>query len=484
MKQALQLRVSTQLAMTPQLQQAIRLLLMSSLEFSQEIQSYLDNNVMLEAEDAADPAVPEPALVRTGHADFPEAGKYNSAGITKSKSSEFNTNDLDGYTSRPESLQDYLTWQAELARFTATEARIAAAIIDGINTDGYLECDLTDIIGCLDEQDLCTEDDVLAVLHRVQRFDPVGVGARNLRECLTVQLLGFAEDTPGLQTALEIVGNHLDVLAANDLERLRIDLGADAKTFDAAVSLVRKLHPRPGNLFGAAETEYVVPDVILTRDGDDWIVQLNSAVRPKIHVNETYAQVLRGSGANGNYSELKEQLKEARWLVRNIETRDDTILRVARAILQRQVAFLESGEQALVPMVLRDIAAELDMHESTISRVTNRKYVQTPRGVFELKHFFSRELKTENGRGCSAAAVRAMVKHIVAEENPVAPLSDSQIVSELKARGVNIARRTVAKYRDILKIPPVALREKNTRLADISNSKSGCASRSVSVPAL
>lgn len=460
MKATLALRQSQRLSLTPELRQALGLLQLSAVELAIKIQEALETNVLLERGDEEESSAPPPQRADESpgapeSALEPATDWEDTEGLAGS-----GWEDEDGQ--RPEapdrsgqSLKEYLLWQLELARLSARDAAIGAAIIDSLNDDGYLTDPLEDIRLALADSDAPPEaDEMQAVLHRLQAFDPPGVAAQDLRECLLLQLRqdGGAESTDPVQRlALVLVQEHLAALAAREYPQLCHHLGVDRVRLDAALALIQSLHPRPGSTIARSPVDYVLPEVLVRRRGGGWIVELNPEAVPRVRVNARYAAALR-RGANSG--DLARQLQEARWLVRSIRMRNDTLLRVARSIVARQGAFLERGEEAMQPLLMKDLAGELDLHESTVSRVVANKHMATPRGTVAFRHFFSAELPADGGGAFSATAIRAMIRKLVSQEDPEAPLSDNHITQELGNRGIRVARRTVAKYRESMTIPP------------------------------
>ena len=349
-----------------------------------------------------------------------------------------------------QTLREHLLWQLEMEHFTAREAVIGEALVDSINDDGYLIADTAEIVQILDEQPPVTEEEVAQALAKVQRLDPVGVGARSLSECIVLQISQLDSDTPGLQLAINIAEDHLDLVASRDYGELRRGLGTSEENLHEALALVRGCHPKPGQAVSPAATEYVIPDVFVRKIDGRWQVEVSATGLPRLSVNQQYARLLRGSS---EHAVLKTQLQEARWLIRSLEIRNETLLKVATSIVSRQTDFLEMGDESMKPMVLRDVAEEIGMHESTISRVTTNKYMHTPRGVFEFKYFFSSHLSSASGEDQSSTSVRAKIRKLIGAENPAKPLSDSKITNLLKDDGISVARRTVAKYREAMNIP-------------------------------
>ncbi|MBM3203777.1 RNA polymerase factor sigma-54, partial [Candidatus Woesearchaeota archaeon] len=349
----------------------------------------------------------------------------------------------------------------ELTHFSDQDYAIATAIIDSINEDGYLTVGLEEILQGLEAQLPGLElDEIRAVLHRVQNFEPVGVAALNLADCLCIQLKQLPEDTPWRHEALDLAGKHLELLAKKDLNRLKKTLDLTDETLNAILALIRTLEPKPGRLIASRESEYITPDVYVFRRDDEWIVTLNPEISPKLRINPLYSNMIRRADHSADNTTMKNHLQEARWFIKSLQSRNKTLLRVARSIVDHQKDFLDHGETAMKPLVLRDIAEEVEMHESTISRVTTQKYIHTPNGIYEFKYFFSSRVQTHAGGECSATAIKAFLRELIEGEDPTKPLSDLTISDELKARGINVARRTIAKYREALNIPPSNERKK------------------------
>ena len=452
LKPSLQLKLGQSLTMTPQLQQAIRLLQLPILDLNAQIQEALEENIMLEMEDLPD--VPSTSAETTAEVETIRADE-----LWQSRSAERIQDGGWNGEGRPmsefadesgETLQDHLLWQIEMEHFEPRQVLIGEAIVDSINDDGYLEAELDEILDSLDEDPKVTEKEVEKTLTKVQRLDPIGVGARSLSECIILQLSQLDWKTPGLQLAIEIAGDHLDLVATRDYGELRRSLRTSEDDLHDALALIRGCNPRPGLAVSSTAAEYVIPDVFVRKVDDRWQVEISPTGVPRLSVNQQYARLLRGSG---EHAVLKTQLQEARWLIRSLEIRNETMMKVATSIVSRQTDFLEHGDEAMRPMVLRDIAEEIGMHESTISRVTTNKYMHTPRGVFEFKYFFSSHLSSDSGEDQSSTSVRAKIKKLVNGENPAKPLSDSKITNLLKEEGISVARRTVAKYREAMNIP-------------------------------
>ncbi|WP_018952137.1 RNA polymerase factor sigma-54 [Thioalkalivibrio sp. AKL12] len=477
LKPGLNLQLGQTLTMTPQLQQAIRLLQLSTLELQVEIQQALESNPMLEQvedEDAeadterlnqdgelvegdrmeatttSDDVIPEELTTDSRWDDIYEPAPTPNKGVDDRDPLE-NTSDDDG-----EGLQDHLLWQLHLSHLTPRDQRIGAALIDAISPDGYLEGDLDTLAETISrgEDESVGVDEVEAVLHWIQQCDPLGVGARNLRECLEIQLRELAPDAPAREAARAILEHGMDSLGKRDYKALQRQSGVrDPDELARALDLIRTLNPRPGAQISSATSEYVVPDVYVRHTTEGWRVDLNPEIAPRIRINDLYAGMVRQVSDARDSAFMRDQLQEARWFLKSLHSRNDTLLRVAEAIVHRQQGFLEHGDVAMQPLILRDIAETLEMHESTISRVTTQKYMHTPRGVFEFKYFFSSHVGTNDGGECSATAIRAMIRELIGDEPPNKPLSDARLAQVLSDRGINVARRTVAKYREAMHIP-------------------------------
>lgn len=489
MKQSLQLKIGQSLTMTPQLQQAIRLLQLSSLELQTEIQETLDTNPLLDQEDdlgeikvkeaksdqegedqtdvrttadtlneqRSEQTLPEEMATDSNWDDIydstPTATLSQSPGATSS-SEDFS--DLFENQAKPsDALYDHLVWQLECAHLTDTDREIGMAIIDGIDERGYLTESLEDIHqGLLTELPEVELDEIEAMLHFIQYFDPIAVGSRTPAECMLIQLNHYPEDTPHLVKAKALVERYLDYLANNDFAVLKRRLQASDAELAEIVQLIRTTNPHPGHLVSNSQAEYITPDVYVSKQEGQWQVRINPENAPRLRINETYASLVKRGENSEQNNYLRDHLQEARWFIKSLQSRNDTLLRVATAIVERQEDFLEHGEEAMKPMVLRDIAEQLEMHESTISRVTTMKYMHTPRGVLEFKYFFSSHVGTADGGECSATAIRAIIKKLIAAENRNKPLSDNKIAAVLDDQGINVARRTIAKYREAMNIPP------------------------------
>lgn len=539
MKQSLQLKLGQQLTMTPQLQQAIRLLQLSTLDLQQEIQEALDSNPMLETEDTFDDAPTDATLYSNENIDLDYARTQEIAGdpnadfsdkrIEPSANaietnygsadsetfSEINThhdndnltshdlygegdnfgdnngewndsipqdlpvdtswddvyqssspasnnygadgedNDFESRRAVAESIYDHLMWQLNLTPMSDKDRIIALAIIDAVEPSGMLSTSLEDIHEGL-TQDLSELDfdEVVAVQHRIQQFDPCGVCSQNLSECLFVQLQQLPRETPQLEAAKLIAKQYLPLLGSRDYRQLMRRTKLKEAELATAVTLIQSLNPRPGDIIDSSETEYVIPDVFVEKRKGRWIVELNPEIAPKLRINADYASMVRRADSSADNAFLKDNLQEARWFLKSLQSRNETLLKVASCIVEKQRGFLEYGPEAMKPLVLHDIAEIVEMHESTISRVTTQKYMHTPQGIFELKYFFSSHVSTDGGGECSSTAIRAIIKKLINAENPKKPLSDSKITEVLAEQGIQVARRTIAKYRESLNIPP------------------------------
>ncbi|HAW3277012.1 TPA: RNA polymerase factor sigma-54 [Escherichia coli] len=469
MKQGLQLRLSQQLAMTPQLQQAIRLLQLSTLELQQELQQALESNPLLEQIDTHEEIdtreTQDSETLDTADAleqkEMPEELPLDAswdtiytAGTPSGTSGDYIDDELPVYQGEtPQTLQDYLMWQVELTPFSDTDRAIATSIVDAVDDTGYLTVPLEDILESMGDEEIDI-DEVEAVLKRIQRFDPVGVAAKDLRDCLLIQLSQFDKTTPWLEEARLIISDHLDLLANHDFRTLMRVTRLKEDVLKEAVNLIQSLDPRPGQSIQTGEPEYVIPDVLVRKHNGHWTVELNSDSIPRLQINQHYASMCNNARNDGDSQFIRSNLQDAKWLIKSLESRNDTLLRVSRCIVEQQQAFFEQGEEYMKPMVLADIAQAVEMHESTISRVTTQKYLHSPRGIFELKYFFSSHVNTDGGGEASSTAIRALVKKLIAAENPAKPLSDSKLTSLLSEQGIMVARRTVAKYRESLSIPP------------------------------
>ena len=481
LKPALQLRLGQTLTMTPQLQQAIRLLQLPALDLQQTIREALEQNVMLEAEDEGEAEVPLEAAGPGPEAELGAAATGAAAEGAAESEPDLDTSDdtwdegpATGTSDTPwsgddrpqefsdqrgETLQEHLTWQLEMARLGPRELAIGRAIIDAINDDGYLVDSLEELAAVLRPDIAAESAEIERVLRVVQAFDPPGIGARSVGECIELQLSQLAPDTPGLGSAVEVARHHLDLVATQQFALLRRTLAVDEEELARAIALVRSCHPRPGSTIQPTQPDYVVPDVFVRRGQHGWVAELNAAALPRVRLNQNYAGLVTRAA---DHAVLRTQLQEARWLLRSLEIRNETLIKVARCIVQRQSAFLDQGDEAMEPMVLRDVAEAVEMHESTISRVTTGKYMHTPRGVYEFRYFFSSHVAATDGTEIASTAIRAKIRKLIAGEDPASPLSDSRIAELLAADGARVARRTVAKYREAMQIAPSSERRRVT----------------------
>jgi len=512
MRQGLQLKISQQLTMTPQLQQAIRLLQLSTLELRQEMIEQLYNNPLLEIEedgssdssaetDQSPPSSQEDTPGKNSELNSDQAKEQASQQLDEQNSdyewSDQIPQDLpvdanwdDVYTPTTatnsgaevnleqvhqvtESFQGHLEWQLNLTPFSDRDREIATAFIDAIDSSGLITEDLFDIVGHIQQPDSSDssspeqtleepiqEDELIAVLHRLQQFDPPGVFARNIRECLLIQLNQMAVETEHLQSAVLITTDFLEDIASIDSVRLAKKAGLSAEQLKGALQLIRSLNPRPGEAFNSNAIDYIVPDAYAEKIKGRWKVQLNDSNMPRLRINDAYSALIKRSDNSDQNQFLKDNLAEARWFLRSIESRNETLMRVAMTIVDLQQGFLDYGPVAMKPMVLSDIASKLELHESTISRVTTSKYLATPQGIYELKYFFSSHVGTSGGGECSSTAVCAILKEMIGAEQPAKPLSDNKLTSLLKEQGIQVARRTVAKYRESIGIPSSSQRKR------------------------
>ncbi|MBK1727987.1 RNA polymerase factor sigma-54 [Halorhodospira halophila] len=487
MKQSLQLRIGQQLTMTPQLQQAIRLLQLSSLELRTEIQQALESNFMLELDEegeleqqeqeqheqqeqearedeapASDPAgddIPEDLPLDTSWDDI-----YDGSTALSAPGDEAAQRDtLDNRPAASDSLQQHLHAQIELEAFSARERSIAEVIVDAVGDDGYLTQSTDDLLAGCPEDEQVDAEELEAVLQRVQRLDPTGVAARDPQEALCVQLEQLPEDTPWREEARHALLEHLGLIAERRYDDLGRALGVSDEALGSILGLIQSLDPRPGSQISDTTPDYVIPDVLVVRRDGAWQVELNSETAPRLRVNAYYASLIRRADRSADNHCLRNHLQEARWLIKSLRSRNETLLKVASAIVERQQGFLDHGEEAMQPLVLREIAEAVEMHESTISRITTSKYMHTPRGTFEFKYFFSSHVQTSDGGEASATAIRARIRRLIAEEDRAKPLSDSAIARILHEEGIQVARRTVAKYRESLSIASSAERKEARR---------------------
>jgi RNA polymerase sigma-54 factor len=487
MKQSLQLKLGQQLTMTPQLQQAIKLLQLSTLDLQQEIQQALDSNPLLElAEDDYDAEAEARALETENIQSTGEATPEQAERDIAASADEWQTDTLpdelpvdtqwddllpsssapasqgedgvdgefDARNNARDSLQDQLLWQLNLTRLSDTDRIIAMAIIDATDANGRLQSSIEDIHESLTPDLDIDLDEVVAVLHCLQQFEPAGVCTRDLQECLLVQLQQLPPGTPCVEQARLMISRHMAQLGSGDYKQIMRRMRLSEAQLKEVLDLIRTLDPNPGQSVGEDTTEYVVPDVFVSKRNGRWVVELNPDIAPKLRINDSYASLIRRADSSADNTFLKDNLQEARWFLKSLHSRNETLMKVASKIVEHQRNFLEYGEEAMKPLVLHDIADAIEMHESTISRATTRKYMHTPRGIFELKYFFSSHVGTTEGGEASSTAIKALIRKLVAAENPRKPLSDSKIAAVLEEQGLQVARRTVAKYREMLMIPP------------------------------
>lgn len=483
MKQSLQLKLGQQLTMTPQLQQAIRLLQLSTLDLKQEIHEFLESNPLLELDDdeqlhnevpasieskstdvAVDNSASEEARVDSEWTEsIPEElsidsnwdDTYQSSAAVSDNNSYEGDSDFESRNAPTESIQDHLIWQLNLTHMSDRDIEIAYAIIECVQPDGYLSISTDEIWESLgvELEDLDIEE-VVAVQHRLQRFDPVGVCSIDLRDSLLVQLEAF-RNHPLYKSTHNLINHYLPLLGNRDFAQLSRKTKLKDEALKEVVDLIQQLNPRPGSVIDADDTDYVIPDVSVKKRNGIWQVELNNDALPPIKINETYSAMATTTAATTeDVSYIKTSLQEAKWFMKSLQSRNETLLKVASCIVSRQIDFFELGEEAMKPMVLHDVAEEVGMHESTISRVTTQKYMHTPKGIFELKYFFSSHVNTASGGECSSTAIRAMIKKLIADEPAKKPLSDNKLATILADQGIQVARRTVAKYREAMNIPP------------------------------
>jgi RNA polymerase sigma-54 factor len=498
MKLSLQIKMGQQLTMTPQLQQSIRLLQLSTLDLQQEIQEALESNPLLEVDESSE-TTDSSETKNEDKNDFEKNEEFsNTAGsndsdIDQDPNSEFasednwddkniptdlsvdsswediytNTNlpssapasdsgdfDFESRNSKSGTLQDHLNWQLNLTHMSDGDRLIAMAIIDAIDPNGLLTVTIESIHASLIRELDIDEEEVTAVLHLIQQFDPVGVGYRDLKECLGIQLKQIDAEFPGVETASKVINDYLPQLASHDYSHILKSLKIKEPELKEALQIILSLNPKPGSEITPSDTTYVVPDVFVSKQNGHWVAKLNPETAPKIRVNSEYAMLANGKSSDADNNFIKENLQEARWFIKSLQSRNETLMKVSNKIVEHQKGFLDYGDEAMKPLVLHDIADAVGMHESTISRVTTQKYMHTPRGIYELKYFFSSHVGTEGGGECSSTAIRALIKKLVAAENPQKPLSDSKITQLLSDQGIKIARRTIAKYRESLTIAP------------------------------
>lgn len=474
MKPTLQLKLTQQLNLTPQLQQSIRLLQLSSVDLNQEIERIIQENPLLEIndqwelkahdlkknqdsnrdneKDAADQENEIPHTETDENLDW-----YQNSGFS-SYDSHDDDNEMPQLAAEPPSLRTYLNQQISLSQTTDKEKKIISLLVDSLDEDGYLTQDIDELLEMLPRELELKIEDLQQALVILQHLDPPGIGARSLQECLILQLAALPADTPHRERAIKVVTHYLDVLASHEYATIKRILKCDDHGLRAVQKLIVNLNPRPGSEFNSVKTRYVIPDIIVSKTNGVWVARLNQDALPRLNINQFYANILKQKSIDTT-NELSNQLNEAKWLIKNLHQRASTILNVSNAIVERQQQFFEHGEIAMRPLILREIAESVGLHESTVSRVTTQKYMHTPRGIFELKYFFGSHVATDTGGACSATAIRALIKQFIEKENSKKPLSDSRIASILEEQGIVVARRTIAKYRELLQIPPANLRK-------------------------
>lgn len=469
MKPTLQLKLSTGLILTPQLKQSIELLQLSTLELNQEISRVLQENPLLEREEIVTNQEEVLSSIETNAhqedeehvemlSDWPDDNLYTDQESFFSYHSSDEEYDYTSLISKPTSLREHLLMQISTRQCSDQEKKMAELLIDSLDDDGYFTQDIQELAELLPSELNISTTDLESTLLLIQQLDPLGIGARNLQECLTIQLAALPDSTPLRAEALRLISDHLESVATKNFALLKKIINCDDDQLQSIYQLITQLNPKPGDAFNATTARYVIPDIIISKINDEWVVQLNPDAVPRIRVNHLYADILKQNHSDTSQL-LKEQLKEARWFIRNIGQRMLTILRVSQAIIEHQQAFLEEGEIAIRPLVMREIAETLKLHESTISRVTTQKYMRTPHGIFELKYFFGSHIPNQDGEAQSAIAIRSLIKQLIQNEDRKKPLSDSSISKMLAQQDIVIARRTVAKYRELMHIPPTNLRK-------------------------
>ena len=475
MKQSLELKLGQRLTMTPQLQQAIKLLQLSAIDLKTEIQQALEENPLLEEhengldleledteggyEDQAVSGTDENETAASDESEITQWSEHFESHITGIRNDR-NAPEIEDRSSKPTTLKDHLMWQMCMIPFSDTDREIAIALIDAIDEDGYLTASIEDIIAILAKEGVEIDaDEVEATLHQIQNFDPIGVGARDLKECLLIQLKQFDQNQEQITHAGALITDHFDLLSSRALPQIKRQMKLDDETLNETIKFIQGLHPRPGNAVTTVRPSYVIPDIVVKKIKGEWRAELNREAFPHLQINRAYQALLGKNNGGDEKKYLQNHLQEARWFIKSLEQRDETLLKVAKSIIERQREFFEHGEQAMRPMVLHDIATALDLHESTISRATTQKYLLTPRGIFELKYFFSSHVSTADGGTCSSTVIRTLIKQFVENESPTKPISDSQIAKLLGQQGINVARRTIAKYRENMNIPASSQRK-------------------------
>lgn len=455
MKPSLQLNIGQHLTLTPQLQQAIRLLQLSTIDLQQEIQLIVESNPMLEAtanEDKDDHI----EVNQQPSEEFPDL-QWSQLYNNMSKRNNFDDNDynFDNLHHTTTSLQDHLRWQLDLSPLSDIDRVIATALIDAIDDDGFLTLSTTELYNSLNCDEIPLDlDEIEAVRHRIQLLDPIGCGSINLAESLLIQLQQLSAQPHHLTLAKNIITADLDLLGQHNYRQIMKNHQINEKTLEQILQIIKSLNPKPGNVIQYDKTEYLIPDIIVKKIDKQWMVDLNHNVLPQLSINNHYAALIQRADNSLDNQFLKNNLQEARWFLKSIQSRQETLLKVATCIVEYQQGFFEHGDEAMKPLILNDVATALEMHESTISRVTTQKYMHTPRGVFELKYFFSSHVNTDAGGECSSTAIRAVIKKLISAEHSKKPLSDNKIADLLAEQGIQVARRTVAKYREALGIAP------------------------------
>lgn len=479
MKQSLQLRLGQQLSMTPQLQQAIRLLQLSTLDLKQEIQQTLESNFMLEMDniesdiqssesnddlnqteitekpiDLASESIPDELPTDSQWDDV-----FSNTPLANTKSASSEDFDILNITHASETLLSHLRWQLNLTHFTDQDRWIAEIIIDSIDNAGYLSISLDEIKQTL-HQDNISIADIEIVRHRIQLFDPIGVASVNLQDCLLVQLKQLPIDTPFLRWAKQLVQKHFSLLSEQKEKQIIRRLDITQQQLRKINKLIKTLNPKPGLLYGKINTTYIEPDVYVFKQGEQWQVELNPEISPDLKINQQYAKLVKRADNSKDNQCIKDNLVNARWFIKSLEGRNSTLLMVAKKIVEVQRAYFDYGDEAMKPLVLKEVAEDLELHESTVSRITNQKYMHTPRGIIEFKYFFSSHISTATGGECSSTAIKALIKKLILAEKPQKPLSDDKLSSILKEQGIKVARRTVAKYREGMAIPSSSKRKR------------------------
>lgn len=455
MKPSLQLNIGQHLTLTPQLQQAIRLLQLSTLDLQLEIQQAVESNPMLDAtpNEEKDESREHNKPADDEFADFQWSQLYStSSKRTTFEEHDYNYENLHCTTTN---LQDHLRWQLGLTPMSDVDRIIATSIIDAVDDDGFLTQSVLELHASLHSDAYPLDiDEIETVRHRLQHFDPVGCASINLAETLIAQLNQLPETNDDVELTKRIINKDIELLGQHNYRQLLKNHQITEASLNRVLNIIQKLNPKPGSIIAQGNTEYVIPDVSVKKIEGIWQVSLNQHTLPRLSINDQYASLIQRADNSADNQFLKNNLQEARWFLKSIQSRQETLLKVARCIVDYQTEFLEHGDEAMKPLILNDVALALDMHESTISRVTTQKFMNTPRGMFELKYFFSSHVTTANGGECSSTAIRAVIKKLIAAENRNKPLSDSSIAQLIGEQGITVARRTVAKYREAMFIAP------------------------------